>query len=42
MATKTPTLTPFCLGVGYVIDVVCLLGQLYQWLLMFPDYAKAS
>ena len=40
--TKMANLSPFRLGVGYVRDVVCLLGQLCQWFLMFSDYIKAS
>ena len=32
---------PFLYG-GRVINVVYLLGQLYQWLLMLSDYTKAS
>ena len=42
MAMKTSILTPFCLGVGYVIHVVYIHGQLYQWLLVLSDYVKAS
>ena len=39
MATKISILTHFRLEVGSVRDAVCLLGQLYQWLLMLSDYS---
>ena len=39
MAMKISILTPSRLGVR---DIVCLLEQLYQWLLMLSDYTKAS
>ena len=37
---KIAILSPFRLGVGYVRDAVCLLGQLYLWVLVFSDYKQ--